>query len=56
MKKEEAMFLNQLAKSLDELEARLEEFHKNSDVDNFNRAKSIMLNVQKKILEVADAG
>lgn len=55
MKKGEALFLNQLAKSLDEFGARLEEFYKKNDTENFNKAKSIMLNIQKKIIEVADA-
>lgn len=55
MKKEDAVFLNQLTKSLDEFGAKLQEFYRKNDVDNFNKTKSVMMNLQKRILEAADA-
>jgi len=48
-------FLLQMAKSLDELEAKLESCHKTGDMENFNKTKKIMIEIQKKISEAVDA-
>jgi len=52
--KEEIIFLNQLIKSLEETELKLEEYYEKEDVDNFNGAKKMILNIQKKISEVVE--
>ena len=48
-------FLEQMARSMDELEANLEEYYKKGDVENFNRTKKTMMEVQGKISEAVDA-
>jgi hypothetical protein len=47
-------FLEQMVKSMDELEARLERYYKIGDIGNFNKAKKIMLDLQKKIMEIVN--
>ncbi len=44
-----------MAKSLDELETKLESYYKIGDAENFNKTKKTMLDVQKKISEAANA-
>ncbi|HJZ18905.1 MAG TPA: hypothetical protein VJ208_02270 [Candidatus Nanoarchaeia archaeon] len=51
----DVVFLEQMIKSLEKLESRLEEYYKRRDTENFNKTKRIMLEIQKKISEVADA-
>lgn len=51
----DASFLLQMAKSLDELETRLESYYKSDDAENFNKTKKTMLDVQKRISEAVDA-
>ena len=48
-------FLEQMAKSMEELEGNLENYFKKNDFDNFNKTKKTMIDIQKKILEAADA-
>ena len=52
MEKEDIEFLNQLVKSLEEAEPKLEEAYKNKDYETFNKLKKFILNIQKKIFEV----
>jgi len=44
-------FLNQLARSLETAELKLEQAYTNSDYDQFNKIKKFILEIQKKILE-----
>jgi len=53
MKKSDAQFLFQLAESLEKAEAKLEEYYGRKDYDNFEKTKKYLLDVQKKIAEVA---
>ena len=48
-------FLEQMAKSMEELEGNLENYFKKSDAENFNKTKKTMIDIQKKILEAANA-
>jgi len=50
--KEDVVFLNQLAGSLEEASIKLEKFYNRKDVENFNRTKKFILNIQNKIAEV----
>ena len=45
-------FLNQLVKTLEESESKLEEYYNKEDHGNFNNVKNFMLIVLKKISEV----
>lgn len=49
MEKEEIVFLNQLVKSLESAEIKLEESYKKNDYANFNQSKKIMMRVQEGI-------
>ena len=48
-------FFEQMAKSMEDLEPSLEKYYKTNDIENFNKIKKIMLDVQKKISEVVNA-
>lgn len=43
--------LRQLVSSMDESERRLEDFYKEKDVDNFNKTKKFIVNIENKISE-----
>ncbi len=47
-------FLNQLAKSLESAESKLEQAYRSSNYDQFNKIKKFILEIQKKILEVIE--
>lgn len=49
MNKEVIPFLNQLAKTLEEAEIKLEEAYGNNDYDRLIQTKKFMLEIQKKI-------
>ncbi|MCK5149353.1 hypothetical protein KAJ87_00310 [Candidatus Pacearchaeota archaeon] len=51
MKKEDLLFLNQLIHSFEEAEPKLEKYYKKKDNEKFNKAKKIMLQIQKQISE-----
>ena len=51
----DASFLLQMAKSLEELEEKLESYYNSGDAENFNKTKKTMIDVQKKILEAVNA-
>ena len=44
--------LEQLVRSLEEIEAKIETSYKNEDFDLFNKSKHIMLQVNNQILEI----
>ena len=48
-------FLERMTKSMEELETRLESYFKAGDVENFNKTKKTMIEIQGKIAEVVDA-
>jgi hypothetical protein len=52
MKRDEILFLNQLAKSLEESEEKLEESYKKREYENFNKTKKIMLKIQNEISKI----
>jgi len=52
MKKEEVIFLNQLVKTLEEAELKLEEDCDEKDYEKFNNVKKFIMQIQKKISEV----
>ena len=45
-------FLNQLIKSLEEANLKLEEAYDKKDHENFNKAKKLILQLQKQINEI----
>jgi len=49
---EDATTLRHLVISLDESEKKLEEFYKKNKVDDFNKTKKALLQLNKKISEV----
>lgn len=49
MKKEDISFLVQLVEALEDSERKLEEAYKNRDVENFNKIKRFMLEMQGQI-------
>jgi hypothetical protein len=49
MKKEDVVFLAQLADSLEEAEKSLEKSYKKLDFENFTKAKATMMSIQKEI-------
>ncbi len=51
---EDVTLLKQLVDALDESEQRIEEFYKNEDAENLNKAKKFMLDVAGKISEIAE--
>jgi len=50
--KEDVFFINQLVKSLEESELKLEEYYNKKDYENFNNLKKLMISVSNKISEV----
>lgn len=51
MKKEDMTFLNQLVKSLEDAELKLEEAHQTGNSEKFNEVKRLMIQIQKQITE-----
>jgi len=45
-------FLNQLIKSLEETEMKMQEAYEKKDVEMLNKTKKFMLQIQKKISEI----
>lgn len=52
MKTGDVEFLNQLAASLEEAQERLESSYKSGNVEEFNKSKKIVLEIQRRILRV----
>jgi hypothetical protein len=52
MKQEEILFLNQLIKSLEEAEKNLEKSYNKQNLDNFNKSKRVMIQIQKEISDM----
>lgn len=52
MKKEDVPILNQLVNSLEENLVELEQAHANNDFDSFNKIKTIIRQLQRKIVGV----
>ncbi len=52
LKKEDISFLNQLVKSLEESELKLEKAFEKKDSEEFNKSKKFMMKIQKQISEV----
>ena len=46
--------LNQLMDSLEEASEQFEVYYLDKDIENFNRSKKFMLNIQKKIMELLE--
>ncbi|MEK6820052.1 MAG: hypothetical protein AABY03_02560 [Nanoarchaeota archaeon] len=51
----DASFLEQMAKSMEDLETSLEDYFKKRDVENFNKTKKTMIDIQRKILGAINA-
>lgn len=56
MKKSDVAFLNQLYKSLDEVSERLQIAYHNKDLEGFNQAKKVSLNLRLKINKILKNG
>ncbi len=52
MNKEAIPFLNQLVRSLEESEAKLEEAYQKNDSELLTKYKNFILEIQKKIAEI----
>ncbi len=52
MIKEDILFLNQLVKSLEEANEKLERAYKKEDYNEFNKSKKIMLKMQNEISDI----
>ncbi len=52
IKQEDIPFLNQLVKSLEETELKLEKAYEKKDQEHFNKSKKFMLQIQKQIFEI----
>lgn len=52
VKKEDVPFLNQLIRSLEEAELKIEEAYMKKHDERFNKAKGIAMEIQEKISEV----
>ncbi|MBI2043209.1 hypothetical protein HYT25_02360 [Candidatus Pacearchaeota archaeon] len=48
-------FLEQMVKSMEDLEPSLERYYKAGDVEKFNKTKKTMVEIQEKIAEVLNA-
>jgi hypothetical protein len=48
-------FLQQMIKTMDDMEVSLEKHYKEGDLENFNKIRSAMISIQKKISGVANA-
>ena len=51
-KEEDILFLNQLVKTLEEVELKLTDSYNKKDYENFNKSKKLILSVQRKISEI----
>lgn len=51
-RKEDVPFLNQLVKSMEEAESKLEKAYEKKDYNSFNESKKFILEIQKKISEI----
>jgi len=51
IKKEDIPFLNQLVKSLEESELKLEKAYEKKNHEEFNKSKKFMMKIQKQISE-----
>lgn len=49
MKKEDVIFLNQFINSLIETQSKIEKANISNNIEEFNKLKKIMLNLQKEI-------
>ena len=52
MKKEDIPILNQILKTLEQIERKLELYYFKKDAEKFNRAKREMLELQRQLSEV----
>ena len=52
MKREDISFLNQLVRSIEDAELKLERAYKNKDSIEFNDLKRFILHIQKQMQEV----
>lgn len=52
MKVDDIDFINQLVKSLEDSEEKLEEAYKQGDSEAFNNTKKLMLKIQSQLKEV----
>ena len=52
MKRDDVPFLSQLIKSMAEAEPKLEQAYEKNDAENLNKTKAIMLELQKRILDI----
>ncbi len=52
MKKEEIPFLNQLVKSLEEAELKLENTYEKKNYEEFNKSKKFVLKIQEQISDM----
>jgi len=52
MRKEELVFLSQLLGSLEQAEVKLKESYDKGDAEGFNKVKSFIFQIQRKIDEV----
>lgn len=50
--REDVLFLNQLIKTLEESEEKLEKYYREKDHKNFNNIKKFMLSILEKISEI----
>jgi len=48
----DVLFLDQLVKTLKEVELKLEDSYHKKDYENFNKSKKLILQIQKKISDV----
>lgn len=53
MKESDVAMLNQLAKSLEEAELKLEEYYEKRDYEKFTKLKKFILQIQNKIEEIS---
>jgi hypothetical protein len=52
LKREDLNLLRQLVSAMEEARMKLENYYQMNDVDNFNKAKKLILQIQKMIAEV----
>ncbi|MFH1801361.1 MAG: hypothetical protein ABH804_00810 [archaeon] len=53
MRESDVAVLNQLAKSLEEAELKLEEYYEKKDYEKFTKLKKFILQIQNKIGEIS---
>ena len=54
MKRDDVIFLNQLVDSLDRTVDKMEEMYNKGEVEEFNRLKKFVTQVQDKIMEASE--